>query len=70
MRPIWLLKFLGGDGCGVAVHSERFGEGCEGNGRWGGGGQVRKRRKREASRIRENKGARKGEGDSPLSMRG
>lgn len=43
MRPIWLLKFLGGDGCGVAVHSERFGEGCEGNGRGRGTGEEKEK---------------------------
>jgi len=32
MRPIWLLKFLGCDGCGVAEHIERFVERCKTSG--------------------------------------
>lgn len=50
MRPIWVLKFLGCDGCGVAVHAERFAKGMgEREGR-----QVRKVRKRGTFSVTQN----------------
>lgn len=56
----------------MAVHSERFVEGCEGKG--GERRETGEKREKEGDiqgkKERENEGGKKGEGDSPLSMSG